>query len=72
MYYNESGHPARAHGNFSQPRRRFQEIPFDLFFASRTKWKIYVVRRGVDARLKFFLGVWMRVGNYETSEEKNG
>ena len=37
------------------------------FFASRTNWKIYVVRPGVDVRLKFFLGVWMRVGNYETS-----
>ena len=40
-----------------------------LFFASRTNWNIYVVRRGVDARLKLFLGVWMRVGNYETSWE---
>ena len=51
--------------------RREQKQPIYrlLFFASRTNWKIYVVRRGADAKLKFFLGVWMRVGNYETSEE---
>ena len=40
-----------------QEENENQPIYSYFFFASRTNWKIYVVRRGVDARLKFFLGV---------------
>ena len=50
-----------------QEENENQPIYSFFFLLLELNWKIYVVRRGVDAKLEFFLWVWMNVGNHETS-----